>query len=243
MDVIDEVLPTGVAEWQNVTDKHNQEGIYQRWAVRTLDAIKQKFMRTVNTTKPTGHSTQTPPVTRALQIHDRILMKAAVASSQGLSDGGSDVDENDENEEPMSAQPPGTPSPSRPLATPRVSPNAAADSSNTEMRQVLKRRSRIDSAMNSLAQAVVSRNTGPSLVDQMLLMEAKREEREERQKRDLQEKEDAREAKRQEREDRQHQQFMMMLAAISGRLPAAAAPPSAPTAPVTSVFLAFSAPR
>ena len=107
-----------------------------------------------------------------------IQRKAAIDEANVQSDGGSDND-GDEN------------------APPENSPGQH----NPEMQNVARKRSRIDAAMNGLAQAMIQRGNNSSFSEQIVLMEAKREEREMRWRQDQMEREAKRERRRVEREE------------------------------------------
>ena len=237
-NLIETILSICHLEWVSITSQHSVEAEVQQWTPRSQDTLKQKFMRTVNTQKPTGHATEPGHVTWALRIWDKILQKTAIQESgHEVSDG--DSDRETRNEANGAADENAAPQ------------NVPAESTNRELRDVNKRRSRVDSAMNGLAQAMVARGSGGNnLAEQLILMEARREEREARQHTEQlqreaarEEREAEREARREERDERNQQQFFALLSAIRAPAPATTSGTLGPARVGPSSASAFTAPR
>ncbi|KAG1692921.1 hypothetical protein DVH05_024245 [Phytophthora capsici] len=116
LDVVEELLPFGAEQWQNVASQFNTH-IPSGWTEREGDSLKRKFQKLVRVPKPSGDGVCPEEVQRAKRLQYNI--EAAIAVVDLHEDGSADEQEEKGPPPPLASKRPSPiySTPSKPSAT------------------------------------------------------------------------------------------------------------------------------
>lgn len=224
LEIIEELLPIGMNEWEAVLDRH-----LTRYPDldRTKDSIKRKFASLYNSKKPTGDPTCPPQVRNAKRIYNLIKDKMDLSDGEGglLFE----VDDDEDEEEQAGLLDESQDSVQVSSDTPIDAPNHASSKGNSgsgERKAVMPYRM-VPASSSKRRAATAGAENSFSMEEYMKFMMVKSEKEQEfavtrhKEKMELMERQDKlmerkdrleeRKEKRQERNDKRMEQFMQVM--------------------------------
>jgi hypothetical protein len=224
LDIMEDHLPIGPQEWEDVTEAHNDRFPMKN---RDKDSLRRKFNEFVNSKKPTGDPQCPPHIRKAKLIARMIIAKsdssAGVLNDEELAFGGDDDDNYDDD---------GGIEPQNLLPTLNTTAMASMETATVPTRSMVTPRRRneygsssggsnIASLVDIMAANMMERQQSEIRLreEQLREREERLRDREERYNREREEREERREERRADQEDRrldraqlQQQTMMMMMA-------------------------------
>jgi hypothetical protein len=224
LDIMEDHLPIGPQEWEDVTEAHNDRFPMKN---RDKDSLRRKFNEFVNSKKPTGDPQCPPHIRKAKLIARMIIAKsdssAGVLNDEELAFGGDDDDNYDDD---------GGIEPQNLLPTLNTTTMASMETATVPTRSMVTPRRRneygsssagsnIASLVDIMAANMMERQQSEIRLreEQLREREERLRDREERYNREREEREERREERRADQEDRrldraqlQQQTMMMMMA-------------------------------